>query len=879
MAHGEPALPFIFSRNNPGKKNQNTTFTSPASIFVHFRYLFNCGEGTQRLAHEHRTKLTRMEHIFLTRNTWNRFGGVPGLCLTLQEIGVPKLNLHGPPGIESIFESTRKFVVSFHQILKSTSNYEMCLHSQVLRNMKVETPVCEEEGFFEDSVLRVNYVPLYKNNVKPTTAAPEAAAEEDDGFDNETQKEEAKKSPIKPDEFDDNTDYFGYESKNSRGNFNKESKEAKKTEAQDCNDRVMAFICKLRERAGTLDFGKCVEKGVKPGPLLGRLKNGFDITLPDGTLVKADDVRGPASPGSVFVFVDIPDESYLEALTSSKAFLPYQKGAGRDEDVALIVVHFSPEAMMENASYKLWMNEFSPSTKHWFVNERNEFSGYFASHRIQRQLNELNTQVFPLLKERHPYLPEVSEFSVDPEDESPAKKFKIDVTASDKFSEYQELGILSTFHIRPAKGFDRYMEPYSNPEKVAEKTVADPEVKMLINSFKEESKKFTAPRSNATRAKEYPKIITFGTGSCIPNKTRNVSANLVHFSEDNCAILDCGEGTLGQLVRFYGRKGADEVLKNTRLIYVSHLHADHHLGLINILNRRRKVTNEKVLLLAPIQIRAWLAFYNRSVDEIYSTFDLFSCSDLVRKLKLKLHVSAWLIWLFFSPSNSWDGMSKSTSRRICSSVLTWWKSKHATSNTVLIRLASQSSHRPRRRKDFSPAKRSKWRTAAIHFPVRNSLKSVETPTSWFTKQLWRTIWRRRQPLKCTQQCRKQSTWDVKWMPSLWFWRISLSATQRFRSSDSTSRTSQSDSTTWKWRSTTCPWCIWCTSPWRWFLAITSSWWSRKHWSESISKSDESKSTSRMATSATKSRSLQARMKIKSKSVMLEATLFMSQIKI
>lgn len=63
------------------------------------RYLFNCGEGTQRLAHEHKTKLTKLEHIFLTRKTWDCFGGVPGLCLTLQEVGVPQLELHGPSGI------------------------------------------------------------------------------------------------------------------------------------------------------------------------------------------------------------------------------------------------------------------------------------------------------------------------------------------------------------------------------------------------------------------------------------------------------------------------------------------------------------------------------------------------------------------------------------------------------------------------------------------------------------------------------------------------------------------------------------------------------------------------------------------------------------
>lgn len=42
--------------------------------------------------------------------------------------------------------------------------------------------------------------------------------------------------------------------------------------------------------------------------------------------------------------------------------------------------------------------------------------------------------------------------------------------------------------------------------------------------------------------------------------------------------MDCGEGTFGQIVRFYGKDKLKEVVKNLKAIYVSHLHADHHLG-------------------------------------------------------------------------------------------------------------------------------------------------------------------------------------------------------------------------------------------------------------------------------------------------------------
>ena len=41
-------------------------------------------------------------------------------------------------------------------------------------------------------------------------------------------------------------------------------------------------------------------------------------------------------------------------------------------------------------------------------------------------------------------------------------------------------------------------------------------------------------------------------------------------------ILDCGEGTSGQLYRHYGDH-MNNVLKNLKAVFVSHLHADHHM--------------------------------------------------------------------------------------------------------------------------------------------------------------------------------------------------------------------------------------------------------------------------------------------------------------
>lgn len=63
----------------------------------------------------------------------------------------------------------------------------------------------------------------------------------------------------------------------------------------------MAYICKLQPRPGALLLEKCVDYGVPPGPLLGKLKGGEDVTLPSGVIVRASDVCEPDDPGPVFI--------------------------------------------------------------------------------------------------------------------------------------------------------------------------------------------------------------------------------------------------------------------------------------------------------------------------------------------------------------------------------------------------------------------------------------------------------------------------------------------------------------------------------------------------------------------------------------------------
>eukprot|EP00112_Aurelia_sp_Birch-Aquarium-sp1_P011935 Seg2506.4 transcript_id=Seg2506.4/GoldUCD/mRNA.D3Y31 product="Zinc phosphodiesterase ELAC protein 2" protein_id=Seg2506.4/GoldUCD/D3Y31 len=98
------------------------------------------------------------------------------------------------------------------------------------------------------------------------------------------------------------------------------------------------------------------------------------------------------------------------------------------------------------------------------------------------------------------------------------------------------------------------------------------------------------------------------------------------------ALLDCGEGTYGQIVNHYGDE-ADEMIKRLKFVFISHLHADHHLGLIRILKLRQKLLKKTgssyvpPLVAAPRNLSIWLKEYSSACESVQ--FRFADCKGLV----------------------------------------------------------------------------------------------------------------------------------------------------------------------------------------------------------------------------------------------------------
>jgi ribonuclease Z len=108
-------------------------------FFDNVRYLFGCGEGTQRFCVEHKVRLSKVSHIFVPQVSWEQLGGMPGtssspllpsvtnssagMMLTLADVGVKQLNIHGPANLTHFLCATRFFVCRYCFVSLG------CLHS------------------------------------------------------------------------------------------------------------------------------------------------------------------------------------------------------------------------------------------------------------------------------------------------------------------------------------------------------------------------------------------------------------------------------------------------------------------------------------------------------------------------------------------------------------------------------------------------------------------------------------------------------------------------------------------------------------------------------------------------------------------------------
>ena len=144
-----------------------------------------------------------------------------------------------------------------------------------------------------------------------------------------------------------------------------------------------------------------------------------------------------------------------------------------------------------------------------------------------------------------------------------------------------------------------------------------------------------------TSDQQYPRVTFLGTGSSIPSKYRNVSCILMETAPDNFIMFDCGEGSLSQMVRMFGQHRTKEILVNMKCVYISHMHADHHLGLINIIQHRERALAEldtnidKMYIVSTDKLLPFLTYYHYKFESILTQCQFVKCEWLILYNKIE----------------------------------------------------------------------------------------------------------------------------------------------------------------------------------------------------------------------------------------------------
>ena len=353
------------------------------------------------------------------------------------------------------------------------------------------------------------------------------------------------------------------------------------------DETVVAYVVTIKPSLPSICMEKCSKLGIPIGPLIGKLKSGMSVKLDSGQIISPSDVLKPSETAKKVLVVECPSSRYFDDLKNSN------KLVFTDEDELVYVFHFTSTKVATEPEYVAWMSTFPSKTSHIMINESGAHYGVSNSYGFTEKLKTISPNLFP-----------ESIYS----DLLVANGGFISDTPKVFAAKYG-----STFHIKPKPQIeydDLALAKFEIQE--ARKDV----VEKLTNG---NISLLCRPQPDITKP-NYPKITFLGTGSCISSNYRTVTSILVEIKKNLFIFLDCGEGTLSQCIRHFGPLKTKDILRKLKAIFISHQHADHHLGMIGIIQARKQAFEEEQLkvdkldLLIPSKMTFFLKYYHTEFE-------------------------------------------------------------------------------------------------------------------------------------------------------------------------------------------------------------------------------------------------------------------------
>ncbi|KAF1986841.1 hypothetical protein K402DRAFT_314020, partial [Aulographum hederae CBS 113979] len=336
---------------------------------------------------------------------------------------------------------------------------------------------------------------------------------------------------------------------------------------------ALSYIIRLHDIRGKFSIQAAEEHGVQNFQRT-MLAAGQSIVNDRGETVTPDMVLGPARKGAGFAVVDLPGQDYVQPLLDRKEW------QSEIMDGVVAICWILAPGVVGNAALRSFIAE-TPHLQHIISSSdvcANRLTMDNAASSAIR-LSQVDFSRFPVPHFDNKTLPQQSHLA----DSS---------NSTEELSSH--LSLPTGANVRSAeRGLSLTLRPkvdVSTKGVIPFLSVVDVllsssrQVKELAEQAQREAKE---DNSIAEWRESIPgsdvEIITLGTGSSLPSKYRNVSATLVRVPGFGNYLLDCGEGTLGQLKRVFAPSELKDVLKDLRMIWISHLHADHHLGTASVI--------------------------------------------------------------------------------------------------------------------------------------------------------------------------------------------------------------------------------------------------------------------------------------------------------
>ncbi|CAE6443862.1 unnamed protein product [Rhizoctonia solani] len=584
-----------------------TSDTEPC-ISVHFdtaHYLFNCGEGTTRSFIQQKYGIKKSKAIFLTQTKVSRLGGLTGMLMSLADSGVTDVDVLGPPGLNHFLASARSYV--FRDWM--SANTTEIVHAQVF------------EKIYEDIFIRVYAFPMSPQVSEGTSipikrkasggslrsSSPKRLVR--DSSDTSPERARSQYSPntstLKGADADDwrttiIRDMFpgrsGQNQAPTPATVTKESSPPGTSRAprprrslnrlpafEGSTSTSVAYLVLGPEIRGKFDPATADALGV-PKRDRGKLTKGESVTVTvNGTqsVVTPSMCMGKSEAATGFLIIDCPTPNYIPSLPGPKSLHPIQS---ETSFVLGSIYHRAGPGVLSDPRYRSWVKAVAPSEcNHLVASEDfspNDISFQSSAH-LSMILSELDKDMFFAPHENGPKR-EIAELAdVFQKQHVLSPGFVSEMTPPKPPVLKLFSGVNNNLHKEDTAAHARGESLLSTEDQKDSFKNAREQISELVSSHIHEP----APGYDF-------RVTTLGTGSALPSKYRNVISTVIQMPGYGSIMLDCGENTWGQLCRRFGTdqttpENAYSVLSDIKCIFVSHIHGDHHMGLLKLLTTRR----------------------------------------------------------------------------------------------------------------------------------------------------------------------------------------------------------------------------------------------------------------------------------------------------